>query len=162
VLVAISRENECHDCAAVHGAVSDLQKPPSGITDAIRDGRPIDDAKLEALRKLTPALARGRGRADAKVSGVLAAGYHPAQVREVHVGVMVETLSNDAHHLSATPLDAAFAAQGDAREVLRDRGSPDPRVRTPAVRYFAAFAGLNGLSLSAVSPVGTSNCSFWT
>lgn len=109
VALAVSRENGCHYCVAVHSAVADMQKDSSSITDAIRDGRPIDDAKLEALRQLAQALVRGRGHAEAEVRAFLKAGYRPEQVLEVLVGVAMKTLSNYANHLVDTPLDDVFS-----------------------------------------------------
>lgn len=109
VALAVSRENGCHYCVAVHSTVADMQKDRSSITDAIRDGRPVDDRKLEALRQLAQALVRGRGRADAEVRAFLEAGYRAEQVLEVLVGIAMKTLSNYTNHLVETPLDDVFA-----------------------------------------------------
>lgn len=112
VLLAASRENGCRYCVAVHSAVADMQKDPPQHIAALRDDRPLDDPKLEALRRLTRALVRGRGHVgDDDLAAFFGAGYLPAQVLEVLVGVTLKTLSNYTNHLAETPLDGAFAAR---------------------------------------------------
>lgn len=111
VLLAVSRANECRYCVAVHSTVGDLQKDPPDLIAAIRADHPIADPKLEAVRRLAEALARDRGHADAEVERFLAAGYQPAQVVELLVGVMLKTLSNYTNHLAVTPLDGVFEAR---------------------------------------------------
>lgn len=116
ILLAASRENGCRYCVSVHSIVADMQKDSTAITDAIRDGRPIDDARLEALRKLTQALVAGRGHADAEIQAFIDAGYRPEQVLEVLVGVTLKTLSNYTNHVARPPLDQAFSARAWAPE----------------------------------------------
>lgn len=120
VLLAASQANGCHYCVAVHSTIADMQKDEPAVTDALREGWPVLDARLDALRRLTEALVRGRGHAEREIAAFLAVGYAPAQVLEVLVGIAMKTLSNYANHLLETPLDAAFAARawspaGDAR-----------------------------------------------
>ena len=109
VLLAVSRENGCRYCVAVHSAVADMQRDDTAATDAIRNGTPIADPRLEALRQLAEALARDPADAGAEVAAFLAVGFTPAQVLEVVLGLTLKTLSNTTNHLVATPLDAAFA-----------------------------------------------------
>ncbi|MEQ1736734.1 MAG: hypothetical protein ABL886_10095 [Rhodoglobus sp.] len=49
--------------------------------------------------------------ADHEIARFVAAGYQPAQVVEVLVGVMLKTLSNYTNHLAITPLDGVFEAR---------------------------------------------------
>ena len=109
VLLSVSRENGCHYCVAVHSTVADMQKDDPAVTDAIRNGTPIEDPRLEALRQLAVALTRDHGRADVEVEAFLAAGYEPAQVLEVVLGIALKTLSNTTNYLVETPLDTVFA-----------------------------------------------------
>ncbi|MCA9675130.1 MAG: carboxymuconolactone decarboxylase family protein [Myxococcales bacterium] len=118
ILLAVSRANACHYCVAVHSTVADMQHDDAETTARLRDGRPLDDPRLEALRRLAEAMTRTRGHADAEVAAFLAVGYTPRQLLEVLVGVTLKTLSNYANHLALTPVDAAFAARawsGEAR-----------------------------------------------
>lgn len=111
VLLAASRANGCRYCVAVHSTVADMQRDDAKVTAAIREGVPLSEPRLEALRLLTTALVERRGHADDAVAAFLGAGFTPAQVLEVLVGVTLKTLSNYANHLLQTPLDAAFAAR---------------------------------------------------
>ena len=112
VLLAVSRENGCQYCVAVHSTVADMQKDPPHHTDAIRNDVPIDDRKLEALRRFTQAVVRERGNLDAdQVQAFLDAGYQAHQVLEILVGVTMKTLSNYTNHLAEPPLDQAFAGR---------------------------------------------------
>ena len=87
VLLAASRENGCRYCVAVHSTVGDMQKDPAHVIDAIRGDTPIDDTRLDALRRLTQALVRGRGHAEAEIAAFVEAGYEPSQVLEVLIGI---------------------------------------------------------------------------
>lgn len=110
VLLAVSYENGCEYCVAAHSVIAGMQKVPGDVVGAIRDGKPIADAKLEALRRFTAAVTRTRGwpsKDDARA--FMSAGYAQAQVLEVILGVGIKTLSNYANHVAETPLDEAFA-----------------------------------------------------
>ena len=79
---------------------------------AVRDERPIPDARLEALRRFAETVVDKRGWAtEDDVQAFLAAGFGRQQVLEVILGVAFKTISNYANHLVDTPLDDAFAGQ---------------------------------------------------
>lgn len=110
VLIAASRINGCEYCVAAHSTMSDMQKLPADVINAVRDDRAIADAKLEALHQFAKAVVSKQGWVgDAAVAAFLAAGYSKAQVMEVVLGVTHKTLSNYANHILQTPVDAAFA-----------------------------------------------------
>lgn len=112
VLLAASRVNECHYCLAAHTVVAGMQQVPRDVVDAIREDRPIADAKLEALRRFTVAVVEKRGWVDdADIESFAAAGYGNQQVLEVVLGVAMKTISNYTNHVAETPLDDAFAAE---------------------------------------------------
>ncbi len=110
VLLTTSYENGCEYCIAAHSVIAGMQKVPSTVVQAIRDGQPIADKKLEALRRFTAAVAISRGRpSEAETGMFLNAGYGKQQVLEVVLGVGIKTLSNYTNHIADTPLDQAFA-----------------------------------------------------
>lgn len=110
VLLTVSYENGCDYCVAAHSVIAGMQKVPGDVVGAIRDGKPIADAKLEALRRFTAAVTKTRGRpSEDDTTTFLAAGYSQAQVLEVVLGVGMKTLSNYTNHIAKTPLDQAFA-----------------------------------------------------
>ncbi len=119
VILTTSAENRCEYCVAAHSTVAAMLKVPGDVIEALRDGRPINDERLEALRNFTETVVRKRGWADEDdVQAFLAAGFDRAQVLDVVLGVAFKTLLNYANHLIETPVDAAFAPRAwTAREV---------------------------------------------
>ncbi|MDD4882019.1 MAG: carboxymuconolactone decarboxylase family protein [Gallionellaceae bacterium] len=111
VLLAISRENGCTYCVAAHSFIADkMSGVPAEVTNAIRDGAAIPDAKLAALHDFTRTLVKKRGLpGKADVLAFLAAGYSERQILEIVLAIAVKTLSNYANHLFHTPLDGLFA-----------------------------------------------------
>lgn len=110
VLLAASYENDCSYCVAAHSAIAGMQKVPADVIQAIRAGKPIPDAKLEALRRFTAIVVASRGwPEETDMAAFQAAGYTRAQVLEVVLGVGMKTLSNYANHIAEIPLDQAFA-----------------------------------------------------
>lgn len=111
VLLATSFENGCAYCMGAHTAISGMQKVPDDVVQSIRDGRPIANLKLEALRRFTAAIVTTRGWPSVEDLAVFrGAGYTQVQSLEVVLGVGLKTFSNYTNHLAQTPLDAAFAA----------------------------------------------------
>lgn len=109
VLLTVSRYHECHYCMAAHSMISAMQKIPTDIIDAIRLDRPIADEKLEALRRLVTAIVEHRGHpSERELQAFFEAGYTPAQVLDVLVGITQKTLSNYTNHIADTPLDASM------------------------------------------------------
>lgn len=110
VLMTVSFVNSCDYCVAAHTVLAGMQKVPSDVVTAIRNGQPIADPRLEALRRYTIAVVTSRGwPSDAEAQAFQQAGYGPTQMLEVVLGVGIKTLSNYANHIGATPLDAAFS-----------------------------------------------------
>lgn len=110
VLLTANYENDCDYCIAAHSVIAGMQKVPDAVIQAIRDNRPIPDAKLEALRRFTAAVVNTRGwPSDADVGAFKNAGYGDRQILEVILGIGFKTLSNYTNHVAGTPLDAAFA-----------------------------------------------------
>ncbi|WP_210186559.1 carboxymuconolactone decarboxylase family protein [Hyphomicrobium sp. NDB2Meth4] len=113
IFLVISRDNGCDYCVAAHSFVADhMSKVPASITDAIRDGRPIDDPKLAALATFASRMVASRGRpSDADVAAFKAAGYGERNILGVILAISVKTLSNYTNHVFHTPVDEAFASR---------------------------------------------------
>lgn len=113
VLLTISYGNACEYCVAAHSFVAErMSKVPAAVIDAIRDGRPIADPKLEALREMTAILLSTRGLPKiADVQAFLKSGYEERHLFEIILAIAVKTLSNYANHLLHTPVDAMFAGR---------------------------------------------------
>lgn len=109
VLLATSNVNGCHYCMAVHSTLSQMFKIPQDIIESLRDNKPINDSKLEALRQFTIAVVEKRGWvSEEDKEAFITAGYSNVQILEVLVGVAQKTLSNYTSHIANTPLDSAF------------------------------------------------------
>ena len=113
VFLAISRFNGCHYCVAAHSFVADMMsKVPSEVTDAIRDGRPIADAKLEALRAFAHVMTESRGNpTPAQAEAFLAAGYSEQHILAIILAISVKVISNYSNHIFHTELDPGFAGR---------------------------------------------------
>ncbi|MCP5278435.1 MAG: carboxymuconolactone decarboxylase family protein [Thiobacillus sp.] len=113
VLLAISRENGCTYCVAAHSFIADkMSGVPVAVTNAVRDGVPIPDAKLAALHDFARTMVVKRGLpGKADVAAFLAAGFSERHILEIVLAISVKTLSNYANHLFHTPVDGAFAGR---------------------------------------------------
>ncbi len=109
IMQTINVLNECHYCVAAHTAAAGAQGVPGHVIDAIREGRPIADERLEALRQFTVKMVEKRGWVDAAdINAFIGAGFKKEQILDVIVGVAAKTLSNYINHVADTPLDAPF------------------------------------------------------
>lgn len=112
VLLATSFSNRCTYCMAAHRVVAAMQGVEPGAVAALREGRPLEDPRLEALKRFTSQVVESRGWVgDRALESFLGAGFDRRQALEVLVGVAMKTLSNYANHLADTPVDEAFQGQ---------------------------------------------------
>ena len=111
VWLTASRENGCHYCMAVHSAAAIRSGVDSAVVDAVRQGKPIEDERLEAVHRFTQAVVAQHGHLiDEQVKAFTDAGFTQRQILDVLTGVATKTLSNYANHFADTPVDDAFAA----------------------------------------------------
>lgn len=108
-ILAVSRFNGCHYCMAAHSVIAGMQKVPEQAIEAIRNDQPIDDRRLEALRKFTTIAVDKRGWvSETDIASFEEAGFNRAQVLEVILAISFKTMSNYVNHFAETPLDDAF------------------------------------------------------
>jgi uncharacterized peroxidase-related enzyme len=110
VFLSVSYENGCEYCMAAHSFLADVQsKVPAEVTEALREGREIPDARLRELSRFTRILVQKRGWPRQRDLDLFrAAGYTDAQVLQIILAIGVKTLSNYTNHLCGTPVDGAF------------------------------------------------------
>lgn len=109
ILMTNNRLNGCTYCMAAHTAVCKMAGVDEGVIEALRSGKPIDDPKLEALRKFSAIIHETRGWAsEEQVETFLAAGYTKQTVLEVIVGTSLKVLSNYTTPIVKPELDAGF------------------------------------------------------
>lgn len=107
----INVEHTCTSCVPAPTVIAKRMKVDEDVIQALRDGTPLPNERLEALRDFTLAVLRERGKVgDATVQGFLDAGYTKQQVFEVVMCLAQKVMSNDINHLTAPPLDKEFAA----------------------------------------------------
>ncbi len=106
VLMTANFENNCHYCVPGHTYIMKSQNMPDGVIQALRDGTPIADAKLEALRTFARELIENQGHVgDERLQVFLDAGYTKQQSLEVIVGLAMKVLSNYTNALAHTEVD---------------------------------------------------------
>lgn len=111
LLLAVSYENNCDYCVAAHSMMaSKMAGMPADRLEAIRQGKQVQDKKINELVRFTREVVANRGNiSEASVTQFLNVGYAKQHVLEVVLGVAMKTLSNYTNHLAKTPVDAAFA-----------------------------------------------------
>lgn len=108
--LTVSALHECEYCVSGHSALAQGAGLDAATIAALREGAPLPDARLQALRAFAASLVLNRGRVPpGETEAFLAAGYTEAQALELLVIVAAKTISNYANHLAATPLDAFMA-----------------------------------------------------
>lgn len=110
IFLVISYENSCDYCVAAHSLVADtLSRVPRVVTDAIREGQDIPNAKLSVLAEVTRQVLLSRGRPEpATVQKLVDAGYEEKHLLGIVLAIGIKTLSNYTNHLFDTPLDSVF------------------------------------------------------
>ena len=106
VYLSIIYENECTYCMAGHTNLSRMAKVDEAVISAVRNGEPIADSKLEALREFAALVTRNRGMVrEQDVAAFKAAGYTNQSVLDVLVLAATKLISNYTNHLAHTPND---------------------------------------------------------
>lgn len=109
VLLAVSHRNVCDYCVAAHNTIARAQRIDGRILDALATGEPLDDARLQTLRRFAETLVSERGRPTADdVRAMHGVGYTESQILEVVLGVAFKTLSNYTNHVTDPAIDEAF------------------------------------------------------
>lgn len=102
-------ENSCNYCMAAHsGLAKVIGMSPENIK-ALRNGTPMPDAKLQALRHFTRQMVKNRGWVEnSELEAFMEAGYSKQQVLEVILGIAIKVMHNYTNHVAETPLDRQF------------------------------------------------------
>ncbi|MEO1292356.1 MAG: carboxymuconolactone decarboxylase family protein [Pseudomonadota bacterium] len=99
-------ENGCEYCRPWHALLSKQAKMAADDVLRLRDGQPLGDARLEALRVFSTAVLEAKGAVSVKTfDAFLSAGYTRQQALEVVLGLAIKVMSNYTNALAGTPLD---------------------------------------------------------
>lgn len=112
-ILAVSIENECDYCTAVHSTVLKNQiKADEDLVNAVRNGERLKDDKLNALVTYARKVVRQRGRMEEQdLVDFTQAGYNQQNILELNLIVALKTISNYTNHMANTPLDDAFVEE---------------------------------------------------
>jgi uncharacterized peroxidase-related enzyme len=111
VWMAVNVEHECHYCVPAHTMIAKGSGVDDATIAALREARPLPNAKDEALRQFTLAVVRERGKvSQAQIDAFLNAGFTKRHVMDVILGVSQKVMSNYVNHIADTPVDAPFKA----------------------------------------------------
>lgn len=112
LFLTISAEAGCEYCVAAHSTIASNGVLTNQQLQALRDGTPLEDEKLEALRSFALAVVQTRGNVDdATLNSFLEAGFSRRQILDVIAAVTLKTLTNYVNHIADTPVDEAFQPQ---------------------------------------------------
>lgn len=107
VFLATSVLHDCEYCTMGHTYLGRMAKLDEEAIQAIRNGKPIVNAKLQALRSFTEAVVRERGFVgDKTVDQFIAAGFTKQNVLEIITIIAAKTISNYVNHIAHTPLES--------------------------------------------------------
>ena len=106
IYLAITRENACPYCVAAHSAMAKMSGIDNTVVQAIREGRPLAERKLETLHRFSAKLVRARGEVDeADVQAMLDVGYEREQLLEIILFIAIKAIGAHANRLMGTDLD---------------------------------------------------------
>jgi AhpD family alkylhydroperoxidase len=106
LIMTMATRNACHVCVAMHTAkLEQLDADPALVT-ALRDGKPLPDARLQAVRDFTLTVLDTAGEVpDESLAAFTSAGFTTRQALEVVLGIGTYTMSTLANRLTRAPLD---------------------------------------------------------
>ena len=109
VIMTIGWENDCSYCMAFHTYLCRKLQVPDAIVTALREGKPLPDARLEVLAEFTRAVVRHKGVVDdALWSRFTAQGFTNANALDVLLALSGQVLVNYANHLGGVELEPAL------------------------------------------------------
>ncbi len=108
-LAAASRANAADYGVAVHATLAARAGAPADVVAALRNGGPLVDPRLEAVRRFADAIASKRTQvSDSDVRALTAAGYDRRAAVAIALAAAGQTLVNAVAHLSKVDIDADF------------------------------------------------------
>ncbi|MBN3563795.1 carboxymuconolactone decarboxylase family protein [Aliamphritea spongicola] len=109
VFMTANYENNCHYCIPGHTWMMHHANMPEEVIEALREGNPLPDPKLQVLHEFTKNLLNDRGHiGNEKLESFLSAGYSKQQALEVLTGLAAKLISNFTNALAGTEPDDAF------------------------------------------------------
>lgn len=106
VFLAITSEYDCAYCVAAHTAFAQMGKVDGQVITNLREGKPLGDPKLEALRQFATRLVQtGCHVSDDEVNAFLDSGYSRRNILEIITMISNKLIAIFANRLMGTDLD---------------------------------------------------------
>ncbi len=111
LVMTVATRNRCHICVAMHTAALTALGAGPELIAALRDGRPLPDERLDAIRVFTLRVLDTAGNVgEPALRDFLARGYTTENALEIVLGIGTYTMSTLAHRLTGAPVDGQMAA----------------------------------------------------
>ncbi|WP_309115747.1 carboxymuconolactone decarboxylase family protein [Saccharothrix sp.] len=111
LIMTVATRNGCHLCVAMHTAKLTALQADQPVITALRQGKPLDDDRLEAVRTFTIEVLDTAGQvSDEALTNFTAQGFTAQNALEVVMGIGVYTMSTLANRLIDAPVDEPLAA----------------------------------------------------
>lgn len=109
IQLVVSVENNCNYCVAGHSLFADNLGVSKKVLEALRNGEPVEDPRLQGLSQFTRSLILSKGKPDEfEVSDFFDLGFEKSHVIELILGIALKTFTNILSRLSKLPLDEPF------------------------------------------------------
>lgn len=110
LILTVATRNGCEVCVAMHTAKLIALGVSPALVAALREQRPLDDERLEAVRAFTLEVVATAGAVDdTTLRTFLAHGFTTKNALEVVLGIGAYTTSTLANRLTRAPLDEQLA-----------------------------------------------------
>jgi AhpD family alkylhydroperoxidase len=111
LVMTMAVRNGCHICVAMHTAALTRLAADPALIAALREGRPLADERLAALRTFTLEVLETAGAvSDDQLAAFLTHGYTTQNALEVVLGIGAYTMSTLANRMTRSPVDDQLAA----------------------------------------------------
>ncbi|WP_425528055.1 carboxymuconolactone decarboxylase family protein [Yinghuangia seranimata] len=111
VVLTVATRNGCRVCVAMHSGIIASHGGAPDVVAALREQRPLPDARLEAVRTFTHEVMDHAGAVpQERIEAFLAHGFTVRNALEVVLGVGAYTVSTFANRMTDAPLDEQLAA----------------------------------------------------
>jgi AhpD family alkylhydroperoxidase len=109
VVMTMATRNDCHICVAMHTARLTALHADPALVAALRDGGPLTDPRLAAIRSFTLRVLETAGDVgDPALRAFFSHGYTEQNALEVVLGIGTYTMSTLANRLTGAPVDDAL------------------------------------------------------
>ncbi|MEJ2854304.1 MULTISPECIES: carboxymuconolactone decarboxylase family protein [unclassified Saccharothrix] len=111
LIMTVAGRNGCHLCVAMHTARLHALNADQAVITALREGKPLEDKRLDAVRQFTTEVIETAGAVSPEaLAAFTAQGFTHQNALEVVMGIGVYTMSTLANRLTDAPIDEQLAA----------------------------------------------------